>query len=122
MRPSGKYAVLSLSRQSATLRVKNTEIFIWKKGQLTTAEKRKLKIEQLKARLQKEESRLNAQLRKERTGQLMAFGIYLEAFLKVATPEERELIRTRMGEILEGRNLERALAGLARIERGRNEK
>ena len=50
------------------------------KEQLTTAEKRNLKIEQLKARLQKEESRLNAQLRKERTGQLMAFGIYLEAF------------------------------------------
>lgn len=86
------------------------------KEQLTTAEKRKLKIEQLKARLQKEESRLNAQLRKERTGQLMAFGIYLEGFLKVATPEERELIRTRMGDILEGRNLERALAGLKRIE------
>ena len=92
------------------------------KEQLTTAEKRKLKIEQLKTRLQKEESRLNAQLRKERTGQLMAFGIYLEAFLKVATPEERELIRTRMGEILEGRNLERALAGFSRIERGKNDK
>ena len=92
------------------------------KEQLTTAEKRKFKIEQLKARLQKEKSRLNAQLRKERTGQLMAFGIYLEAFLKVATPEERELIRTRMGEILEGRNLERALAGFARIERGKNDK
>lgn len=86
------------------------------KEQLTTAEKRKLKIEQLKARLQKEESRLNAQLRKERTGQLMAFGIYLEAFLKVATPEECEQIKARMGEILEGRNLERALAGIKRIK------
>ena len=92
------------------------------KGQLTTAEKRKLKIEQLKARLQKEESRLNAQLRKERTGQLMAFGIYLEAFLRIATPEERAQIKTRMDEILEGRNLERALAGFARIERGKNDK
>ena len=87
------------------------------KEQLTTAEKRKLKIEQLKARLQKEESRLNAQLRKERTGQLMAFGIYLEAFLKVATPEERTQIKTRMGEILEGRNLDRALAGINRLEK-----
>lgn len=86
------------------------------KEQLTTAEKRKLKIEQLKARLQKEESRLNAQLRKERTGQLMAFGIYLEAFLKVATPEEREQIKARIGEFLEGRNLDRAIAGIKRIE------
>lgn len=84
---------------------------------MTTAEKRKLKIEQLKARLQKEESRLNAQLRKERTGQLMAFGIYLEAFLKAATPEERAQIKTRMGELLEGRNLERALAGINRLEK-----
>lgn len=92
------------------------------KEQLTTAEKRKLKIEQLKDRLQKEESRLNAQLRKERTGQLMAFGIYLEAFLKVSTPEECEQIKTRMGEILEGRNLERALAGFSRIKRGKNDK
>ena len=87
-----------------------------KKEQLTTAEKRKLKIEQLKARLQKEESRLNAQLRKERTGQLMAFGIYLEAFLKAATPEEREQIKARIGEFLVGRNLDRAIAGIKRIE------
>lgn len=87
------------------------------KMKMTTAEKRKLKIEQLKARLQKEESRLNAQLRKERTGQLMAFGIYLEAFLKAATPEERAQIKTRMGELLEGRNLERALAGINRLEK-----
>ena len=87
------------------------------KMKMTTAEKRKLKIEQLKARLQKEESRLNAQLRKERTGQLMAFGIYLEAFLKAATPEERAQIKTRMGELLEGRNLERALADINRLEK-----
>lgn len=87
------------------------------KEQLTTAEKRKLKIEQLKARLQKEESRLNAQLRKERTGQLMAFGIYLEAFLKVATPEERKQIKTSMDRLLDGRNLERALAGIKRLEK-----
>lgn len=46
----------------------------------------------------------------------MAFGIYLEAFLKVAAPDERAQIKARMGEILEGRNLERALAGLKRIE------
>ena len=84
------------------------------KEQLTTAEKRKLKIEQLKARLQKEESRLNAQLRKERTGQLMAFGIYLETFLKVATSEERAKIKTNMSQ----RNLERALAGIKRLEKG----
>lgn len=86
------------------------------KEQLTTAEKRKLKIEQLKARLQKEESRLNAQLRKERTGQLMAFGIYLEAFYKIATPEDREYIKIKIKELLDGRNLERALAGIKRIE------
>ena len=87
------------------------------KEQLTTTEKRKLKIEQLKARLQKEESRLNAQLRKERTGQLMAFGIYLEAFLKVANPEERTKIKKSISQYLEGRNLERALAGIKRLEK-----
>lgn len=87
------------------------------KEQLTTAEKRKLKIEQLKARLQKEESRLNAQLRKERTGQLMAFGIYLEAYLKVATPDERKQLKTQMEGLLNGRNLERALSGIKRIEK-----
>lgn len=47
----------------------------------------------------------------------MAFGIYLEAFLKVATPEERAQIKTRMGDILEGRNLDRALAGIKRLEK-----
>ena len=87
------------------------------KEQLTTAEKRKLKIEQLKARLQKEESRLNAQLRKERTGQLIAFGIYLEAFFKVATQEERAQLKVSMGQLLDGRNLERALAGIKRLEK-----
>lgn len=87
-----------------------------KKEQLTTAEKRKIKIEKLKARLQKEESRLNAQLRKERTGQLMAFGIYLEAFLKIASQEEREQIKARMKDILDGRNLERAISGITKIQ------
>lgn len=87
------------------------------KKQLTTAEKRKLKIEQLKARLQKEESRLNAQLRKERTGQLMSFGIYLEAFFKVATPEERAQLKASIRHLLDGRNLERALAGIKRLEK-----
>lgn len=87
------------------------------KKQLTTAEKRKLKIEQLKARLQKEESKLNAQIRKERTGQLMAFGIYLETFLKAAAPEERAKIIKSMSQYLDGRNLERALTGIKRLEK-----
>lgn len=87
------------------------------KDQMTTAEKRKARIEQLKAKLQKEESKLTAQLRKERTGQLMAFGILLEAIYKAANTGEREGIQKRIKELLQGRNLERALAGIARLEK-----
>lgn len=86
------------------------------KEQLTTAEKRKLRIEQLKAKLQKEENKLNAHIRKERNGQLMAFGIYFELLFKTLNPEEKIKVKERMTKLLKGRNLERALSGLKRIE------
>lgn len=82
--------------------------------QLTTREKRQAKIAQLEARLQKEKARMNADKRKERNGQLIAFGIYLEEFLK-AFPEQRQSIKNSMKKHLTGRNLERALAGWERI-------
>lgn len=48
----------------------------------TTSEQKRLdRIAQLKAKLQKEEARLSKIKRKERDGQLIAFGVYIEEFL-----------------------------------------
>ena len=44
-----------------------------KKDILTTEEKRIQRIEQLKAKLQKEQAKLSASKRKERDGQLISF-------------------------------------------------
>lgn len=88
------------------------------KQQLTTEERRKQKIAQLKAQLQKEESRLNKDKRKERDGQLIAFGVYVEEFFKSADMEGRKRLEESIKKHLAGRNLERALAGLARMGGG----
>lgn len=80
----------------------------------TTREKREKKISQLEARLQKERALLSEEKRKERNGQLIAFGIYLEAFLK-AHPDQWQKIKNSMRKFLSERNLDRALAGLERI-------
>lgn len=50
--------------------------------ELTTEEKRLKKIEQLKAKLQQEQARLSTARRKERDGQLVAWGVYVEALIK----------------------------------------
>ena len=85
------------------------------KQQLTTEERRKQKIAQLKAQLQKEESRLNKDKRKERDGQLIAFGVYVEEFFKSTDIDGRTRLEESIKKHLSGRNLERALAGLARM-------
>lgn len=81
---------------------------------LTTREKRQIKIAQLEAKLQKEKARLNEEKRKERNGQLIAFGIFLEEYLK-NKPDEISEIKDLFKDLLNGRNLNRALAGLERI-------
>lgn len=84
--------------------------------ELTTEEKRLKKIAQLKARLQKEESRLASARRKERDGQLVAWGVYVEAFYKAADDAGRQRLEESIKKHLTGRTLERALSGLKRIE------
>lgn len=84
------------------------------KKQTTTREKRQKKISQLEARLQKERALLSEEKRKERNGQLIAFGIYLEEFLK-AYPEQWQPVKDSMQNLLTGRNLTQALSGIKRI-------
>lgn len=81
----------------------------------TTREKRLAKIAQLEALLQKEKARLNAEKRKERNGQLIAFGIFMEEYLK-DKPGRIPSMKQLMEKLLDGRNLDRALAGVLRIE------
>jgi hypothetical protein len=88
------------------------------KQQLTTEERRKQKIAQLKAQLQKEESRLNKDKRKERDGQLIAFGVLVEEMFKTAEPENRQKWLDGAKKHLKDRNLTRALAGFERLGGG----
>ena len=88
------------------------------KQQLTTEERRKQKIAQLKAQLQKEESRLNKDKRKERDGQLIAFGVLVEEMFKTAEPENRQKWLDCAKKHLKDRNLTRALAGFERLGGG----
>ena len=89
--------------------------FIMAKKQQTTREKRLAKIAQLEAQLQKEKARLNEEKRKERNGQLIAFGVFLEEYLK-DKPGRIPSMKQTMQRLLDGRNLDRALAGVSRIE------
>lgn len=86
------------------------------KQQLTTEEKRKKRIAQLKAQLQKEEAKLNQNQRKERNGQLVAFGVYVEEFFKTADEDARRKLEESIKKHLKDRNLTRALAGLTRLK------
>lgn len=86
------------------------------KEPLTTEERRLKRIAQLKAKLQKEEARQNQIERKSRTGQLVAFGVYVEEFFKTADEDGRKRLEESMKKHLSGRNLQRALAGLQRLK------
>lgn len=84
----------------------------------TPEERRLQKIAQLKAKLQKEEARLSKDKRKERDGQLIAFGVYVEEFFKSADIDGKKCLEESIKKHLTGRNLERALAGLVRMDGG----
>lgn len=88
------------------------------RGRATPEERRLQRIAQLKAKLQKEEALLSKDKRKERDGQLIAFGVYVEEFFKSADMEGRKRLEESIKKHLAGRNLERALAGLARMGGG----
>lgn len=83
---------------------------------MTTDERRLQRIQQLKAKIQKEEARHNESQRKKRTGQLISFGIYLEEFFKAADEDGRTRLEESIKKHLSGRNLERAIEGLKRLK------
>jgi len=85
---------------------------------LTTEEKRLQKIAQLKARLQKEEARLNQDKRKERNGQLIALGVLVEEMYKAEDESSRIKWTDGAKKHLKDRNLERVLAAFSRLAGG----
>ena len=68
--------------------------------------------QQLRARIQKEKSRLNQKDRAERTGRLIAWGVMVEQML-LDTEESltAEQLAMQCKRFLNGRTLERALSG-----------
>lgn len=83
---------------------------------LTPEERRMKRIEKLKAKLQKEEALVNAAKRKERNGQLIAWGVLIEEMYKAADEQAKQRWIDGAKKHLSGRNLERALAGFERIQ------
>lgn len=82
---------------------------------LTTEQKRAKRIEQLKARLKKEEARLADSERKKRTGQLISWGVMVEEIFKSADETERQRWVESAKKHLKDRNLQRALEGFSRL-------
>lgn len=88
-----------------------------RKSKLTQEEKRLKRIAQLKAMLQQEEAKQNQEERKRRTGQLVAFGGYIEEFFKISDDEAKKRLEESIKKHLSGRNLERALDGIKRLSK-----
>ena len=74
------------------------------------------RIERLEKELKNAKAQKQGQARKERNGQLMAFGILLETKYKMLATEEKNKIKLWASDLLNGRNLERAMAGFARLD------
>ena len=81
----------------------------------TLAEKMAL-LQVQKQKLAQKAAALNRAARKERDGQLIAWGIMVEARYRNATPDLREQIISTTRELLKDRNLSRALEGFARLD------
>ena len=81
----------------------------------TLAEKM-LSLQRQKQKLALKAAALNKEARKERSGQLIAWGIMVEAQYRNAAPEHRERLISAAREFLKDRNLSRALAGFARLD------
>ncbi len=86
------------------------------KKKFTIDEKKVLQIAQLKAQLQRAESQLAQKRKKDRDGQLVAWGVYVEEFYKHADESGKQKLEDSIKKHLTGRNLDRALAGLARLD------
>ena len=81
----------------------------------TLAEKM-LSLQRQKQKLAQKAAALSKEARKERTGQLIAWGIMVEAQYRNGSSEQRERFITAAHELLKERNLSRALAGFARLD------
>ena len=81
----------------------------------TLAEKMAL-LQRQKEKLAQKAAALNKEARKERDGQLIAWGIMVEAQYRNGSSEQRERVVTTAHELLKDRNLNRALAGFARLD------
>ena len=81
----------------------------------TLAEKMAL-LQRQKEKLAQKATALNKEARKERDGQLIAWGIMVEAQYRNGSSEQRERFVTTAHELLKDRNLNRALAGFARLD------
>ena len=81
----------------------------------TLAEKMAL-LQVQKQKLAQKTAALNREARKERDGQLIAWGIMVEARYRNATPDLREHIISTTRELLKDRSLSRALTGFARLD------
>ena len=88
-----------------------------RKSKLTQEEKRLKRLAQLTAMLQQEEAKQNQEERKRRTGQLVAFGVYVEELFKASDDEARKQLEESIKKHLSGRNLERALDGIKRLSK-----
>lgn len=75
------------------------------------------RIERLTKDLKNAKAMKQGEERKIRNGQLIAFGILLEQKYQKLPIEEQTKIKTWAKELLEGRNLERALEGFSRLEK-----
>lgn len=82
---------------------------------LTSREKREQRIEQLKARLQREQNLHAKELKRERNGQLIAWGILVELMYKLS-PDTRPYFKNAAEKLMKDRNLNRALNGFARLD------
>ena len=81
------------------------------------AKLRREKIQKLKARLQQEISRNTTASRKERNGQLFAWGAMVEAVYRSGNAHEREELRQwAKQKLTDPRHLKRAENGFARVE------
>lgn len=74
------------------------------------------RIERLEMELKNAKAQKQGQARKERNGQLMAFGILMEEKYKRLPTEERTKFRQWASDLLDGRNLDRATAGFSRLD------
>lgn len=83
---------------------------------MTARQKQVERINQLRAKLERAQNRLTSADRKARNGQLVVFGVYVEEVFKKASEEGRKRIEDSIKAHLTGRNLARALEGIARLK------